>query len=186
MKEIAITKVNNVKIVVYQDPNQLVPIRPICDALGINFASQYQRIKRDEIYNSVVVVTTTTGSDKKQYEMVTLPMKYIFGWLMSIDTSRVNEESRPAIIKYKLECHDALYDYFAGAQAFLKEREALIYEQKKILSESRANARKLYQKVLEKKKELQDVFAVDYETWIKNGGSIFPPESELKKEEKED
>ena len=34
------------------DPNQLVPIKPICDALGIDAKAQRNRIDRDEILSS--------------------------------------------------------------------------------------------------------------------------------------
>ena len=75
-----ITRVNNVDIVATSD-EQLVPIRPICEALGIDFARQRKKIQEDEDLSSVVVLTPSTGSDGKQYEMLCLPIRYIFGWL---------------------------------------------------------------------------------------------------------
>lgn len=47
-----ITRVNNVDIVSTSD-EQLVPIRPICEALGIDANGQKQRIERNEILGPV-------------------------------------------------------------------------------------------------------------------------------------
>jgi hypothetical protein len=99
----SIIKINNVEILV-DEKQQLVPIKPICDALCIDDKAQKDRIKRDEILSSVEVIMTSTGSDGKQYEMVCLPIKFIFGWLFSIDTGRVADRAKDAVIKYKLAC----------------------------------------------------------------------------------
>lgn len=52
-----ITRVNNVDIVSTSD-EQLVPIRPICEALGIDANGQKQRIERNEILGSSCVYDT--------------------------------------------------------------------------------------------------------------------------------
>lgn len=60
-----ITTVNNVEILALtENENRLVPIKPICEALGINYPSQYSKIKDDEDMGSAVVLSTTTGADK--------------------------------------------------------------------------------------------------------------------------
>lgn len=56
-----IARVNNVDIVATSD-EQLIPIRPICDALGIDFARQRKKIQEDEDLSSVGVLTPSTGS----------------------------------------------------------------------------------------------------------------------------
>ena len=57
-----IAKVNNVDIVSTSD-EQLVAVRPVCDALGIDYKVQWQKIKDDEDLSSVMVLSTTTGAD---------------------------------------------------------------------------------------------------------------------------
>ncbi len=45
-------------------PRIMVPVRPLCERLGLDWASQYQRIRRDDVLAeaaSTVVVTTTDG-----------------------------------------------------------------------------------------------------------------------------
>ncbi|MDR2042474.1 MAG: phage antirepressor N-terminal domain-containing protein [Tannerella sp.] len=111
MKTILIAKVNGVSILIGDDAERPVPIKPICDALGIDVDSQRKRIKRDEILGTRNSLVRAVAADGKEREMFCLPLKFILGWLLSIDTSRVNEDSRPLVIKYKLECYNALYEY---------------------------------------------------------------------------
>lgn len=87
-----IARVNNVDIVSTSD-EQIVPIRPICEALGIDADSQRKRIERDEILGSTAVIMTAVAGDGKEREMYAIPYMYVFGWLFSIDTSRVNDEA---------------------------------------------------------------------------------------------
>ena len=124
METKTIAKVNNQSILIIESSSKekLVPIRPICDALGIDSKAQRNRIERDEILNSVEVMMTSTGADGKQYEMSCLPLKFVFGWLFTIDTSRVNEEAREAVIRYKMKCYDVLYNYFVEYSEFVEAR----------------------------------------------------------------
>ena len=124
METKTIAKVNNQSILVIEElfKEKLIPIRPICDALGVDFEGQRQRISRDEILNSVAFMTKATGADGKQYEMVCLPLKFVFGWLFTIDTSRVNEEARESVVNYKLKCYEALYNYFVEYSDFVEAR----------------------------------------------------------------
>lgn len=61
-----IAKVNNVAIMAGNDPKQLVPIKPICDALGIDAKAQRNRIDRDEILSSTGVIMTSVAADGKE------------------------------------------------------------------------------------------------------------------------
>lgn len=175
MKELAIATVNQVAILVGQDPDRLVPIKPICEAIGIDIDAQRNRVNRDEILSSVAVMTTATGRDGKQYVMLALPLKYIFGWLFTIDTSRVNEESRPAIIEYKKQCYDALYSYFSDAQTFLKQKQLIIDAKTEEYFTLQKEFRDSQKRMLTSKKELQDILAFDYEHWLANSRQLIIP-----------
>ena len=110
-----LVKVNNVPIQVIEDKAQImVPIRPICDALGIDEESQRKKLREDDFLNSVAVLSTATGGDGKQYEMLCLPHEFIFGWLFTINPKNVKEEAREAVAKYRIECYRALYMNFFG------------------------------------------------------------------------
>ena len=115
METKTIVRVNNVDIIATSD-EQLIAIRPICAALGVDVDSQRKRIERDEILGPTAVMMTVVAADRKEREMYCIPLRYVFGWLFSIDTSRVNEEARLAVAAYKKECYDALYHHFFGTQ----------------------------------------------------------------------
>lgn len=76
-----IARVNNVDIVSTSD-EQLVPLRPICEALGIAFERQTAKIKEHPILSSTVTLRVMVAADGKQREMLCLPLEFIFGWLL--------------------------------------------------------------------------------------------------------
>lgn len=96
-----------------------VPIRPICDYLGLDWSGQYRRITdRDPILSDSVqgvVITTTPSAEGRgggPQEMLCLPLKFLPGWLFGIRASRVKSELREKIIRYQRECYDVLWDAF--------------------------------------------------------------------------
>ena len=156
MKETLITRINDVAIAATSNEQGevLIPIRPICDALGVSYERQYRKVCDDEFLSSVVALRATTGADGKKYEMVCLPLQYVFGWLFTINPANVSEEARPAVKRYRLECYDALYNHFTRArQRQLDEnREEIrlldeISCAKDTLSESKASLRNLETKL---------------------------------------
>jgi len=68
-----------------------VPLRPICEYLGLDWSSQRKRLNRDEVLSSelgMVMMTTPSG----QQQMICLPLDLLPGWLFGIDPSRVKPE----------------------------------------------------------------------------------------------
>ena len=61
MEEKTIIRVNGVDIVATSDG--LIPIRPICEALGISYERQYRKVNESEDLGSVVALRATTGAD---------------------------------------------------------------------------------------------------------------------------
>ena len=132
-----IVRVNNVDIVTTSDEQRMVPIKPICEALGIDVEGQRQHIKRDEILSSVAVVIKATAKDGKAYDTTAIPMKYVFGWLFTIDSSRVNPEIKESVVKYKRECYDALYNHFTARTEFVEQKQKEIDRQLTIVEEAK-------------------------------------------------
>jgi hypothetical protein len=65
-----------------------VPIRPLCEAIGVDWSAQRQRLNRDpvlsEVAMSVVVTTTHIGRRTRAratQEMLALPAEFLNGWL---------------------------------------------------------------------------------------------------------
>lgn len=137
METRTIVRVNNVDIVATSDEQRLVPVKPICEALGIDVEGQRQHIKRDEILNSVAVVIKATAKDGKTYDTTAIPLRYVFGWLFTIDTSRVNPEIRESVVRYKRECYDALYNHFTARTEFVEQKQKEIDRQLTIVEEAK-------------------------------------------------
>ena len=117
MKQQPISIINGVEISDVSDEsgNIFVPVKPICQAIGIDHDAQRQRIKRHRKLSSVAVTVTATGTDGKSYEMLALPLQYVYGWLFSIDLSMVAESALPTVEKYQDECYDVLYHHFTAS-----------------------------------------------------------------------
>ena len=116
MERQLISTINSIDIYAVKDENAnfFVPVKTICEAIGIDHSAQVQRIKRHYILDSTVVTLTTVGADGKDREMLCLPLEFVYGWLFTIDANLVSESNRENVARYQRECYDILYRYFAG------------------------------------------------------------------------
>ncbi|MCA9969339.1 MAG: ORF6C domain-containing protein [Anaerolineales bacterium] len=89
-----------------------VPIRPICDNLGVTLAGQRERINRDPVLAEAVTSVSVTLTQQAR-EMLCLPLKYIPGWLFGMNANRVKPALRDRIIRYQRECYDVLFAAFS-------------------------------------------------------------------------
>ena len=129
MSETALTPIEQRTVIFYDDEITAVvvnvdgreviyvPLRPICDYLGVNWAGQYKRIQRDIILTEVAdgVVVTPTPRDNRYanpQEMLCLPLEYLNGFLFGINASRVKAEIREQLLRYQRECYRVLADAF--------------------------------------------------------------------------
>ena len=103
-------------VVIHVDDKQevYVPVRPLCDYLGIDWAGQRQRIMRDPVMSTSVkiVVITPTKSRRGNPNMLCLPLPYLPGWLFGISVNRVKSEFQDKIIRYQRECFEVLWEAF--------------------------------------------------------------------------
>ena len=112
METKTIAKINEVSILIIENGGKMVPVTPICDILGIASNGQIERIKADAILGSTHKQCLSVGADGKERKMFSIPLKFAFGWLFTIDENKVKPEARENIIRYKLECYNVLYDHF--------------------------------------------------------------------------
>ena len=154
------------------DGQYWIAIKPICEALGVDYIRQFKNLKSDEIMSQPLSEQTIVAADGKLRKMVCLPEFYIYGWIFQI------QSSSPELIKYKWECYRVLYEYFhgtiGGRKDLLKEKAKAQTEIDKVLNsidpelayqmqkaEKRINAinaelRKLDGQILEEEKTLFD------------------------------
>lgn len=93
-----------------------VAMKPICDAIGLGWQSQWHRIKRHPVLSKGVVMMTTPSKGGIQKHL-TLPLNKLNGWLFGVDASRVKPEIREKLVEYQEECFDALSDYWQNGGA---------------------------------------------------------------------
>lgn len=97
-----------------RDSKPYVAIRPICDALFLDWSSQHKRLLRNPVLSKGMVIMTTPSNGDSQ-DAVCLPLSMLNGWLFGINANRVkNPEIRQKLIEYQFECYDALNNYWNG------------------------------------------------------------------------
>ena len=96
------------------DEEIYVPVRPVCEYLGLSWPGQFERMRRDPVLGdalALIRVTRTTATGGVP-DMLCLPLKFIPGWLFGIQASRVRVGLRDKIIRYQRECFDVLWRAF--------------------------------------------------------------------------
>ena len=116
MQQNLITKINGVDIITvdYQGETY-VPVKPICDALGISLERQREKIQSDDILSTTAALRGAVAADGKEREMLCLPLRYVYGWLFTINPKNVAPGAREAVTRYRRECYDVLYHHFTAS-----------------------------------------------------------------------
>lgn len=93
-----------------------VPLRPLCDFLGLDWSAQLQRTRRDEVLtealSNVVITTTIEGNTKRRRELICLRLELLPGWLFGINSDRVKPERQDKLKRYRRECFEVLWQAF--------------------------------------------------------------------------
>jgi hypothetical protein len=130
-------------MVIENDNQKYVAMKPIVEALGLSWRDQQRIIESDPVLSSVKGVAPLTGNDGKIYNMVCLPLEYLNGWLFKVPASRYKGKKREAIIRYQKECYNALYDYFhkgaAISQHISLDQITSLIDSLKIMQETQQN-----------------------------------------------
>lgn len=150
-----ITKVNNVDIFITNDQDYSIPIRPICDALGIDYSTQLKKIKEDEDWASTVGQKPTVGADGKVRDMCCISKKYVLAWLLSINPANVKPEARQAVREYRNLCYDILYNFFFGQQEKLIQQNKIEIETLSRIAELKDKKQEISREISEEEKKLK-------------------------------
>lgn len=173
METKTVAKINQVNIqMVSNTKERLVPIKPICEALGIDVEPQRRKLNEDDFLSSVATSGVATGSDGKQYEMLCLPLEFIFGWLFTINPKNVKEEAREAVSKYRIECYRALYKHFSSQAEFLSEKQSLLDQQLEYVEMVKNEFSSAKSRLSEAQKKLSEARSLTYEDWENNNRQL--------------
>ena len=101
---------SNPIMAVQHDGTEWAAARHICDALGIDWAGQFTKLKKKS-WARVELISMHDSSGRKQ-EISMVDRRTLTMWLATIDTNRVSEAARPTLEAYQLEAANALDAYF--------------------------------------------------------------------------
>lgn len=91
------------------------PMRPIIDGMGMDWASQFTKLKQ-RFKTSVVKITMQLPGDNQRREVICLALRKLAAWLNTISPNKVRPEIRERVIRYQEECDDVLYEYWTKGQ----------------------------------------------------------------------
>lgn len=123
---ISIGKINGSEIfaVSHESGDLFVPIKPICDAIGIDVDAQRNKLTADEFFNSTTAIITAVAADEKARDMYCIRLRDVYGWLATINPGKVAPEARESVTKYRRQCYDILYNHFFRRSGKLREIDA--------------------------------------------------------------
>jgi hypothetical protein len=107
-------------VLVQMDDEQQVyiPLRPICEYLGLDWSAQTRRIRRDPVLSkwATFVAITATNPEEAQKggnpNMLCLPLDYLNGFLFGVSASRVKADLQERVILYQERCYKVLTEAF--------------------------------------------------------------------------
>lgn len=96
-----------------------VAIKPICQALKVDYERQRKNLFDDEILAQLPSEQTVVAADGRLRKMICLPEYFIYGWIFSI------QSNSPELTAYKMKCYEILFNHFHGV---ITKRRALLTE----------------------------------------------------------
>ncbi len=116
-KVIEVPFYNTTIVAVEKNGQRFVAMKPLVEAMGLDWSKQLRQMKDDHVLSSTMDVTSIVGADGKNYKMVCLPIEYLNGWLFKISANRYTGDKRKVIELYQKECYHALYGYWHNGGA---------------------------------------------------------------------
>lgn len=131
------------------------PLRQIVQGMGLDWASQFTKIKQ-KFATCVVEITMQILGDDQSRSHTCIPVRKLPAWLYSVNPNKVKPELRDTVIKYQEECDDVLWDYWTKGKAVNprkstpKDRENLRHAVSNLVSRVKINFSDAYNMVLQR------------------------------------
>ena len=131
------------------------PLRQIVQGMGLDWASQFTKIKQ-KFATCVVEITMQILGDDQSRSHTCIPVRKLPAWLYSVNPNKVKPEHRDTVIKYQEECDDVLWDYWTKGKAVNprkttpKDRENLRHAVSNLVSRVKINFSDAYNMVLQR------------------------------------
>ena len=162
MSNIQTINFNNQQLLtVEKDGIKYVAVKPICENLGLDWDSQFTKIKNNLVLSEGIVIITTPSEGGPQ-QTVCLPINMVNGWLFTINPNRVSEEIKPLVIYYQKECYRALFEFWNKPKEFTLPQNYL--EALKALVESEESRQQLMLENKQQAEYIEEVKPKIYQT----------------------
>ncbi|MER5101756.1 phage antirepressor N-terminal domain-containing protein [Morganella morganii] len=110
---------DNLYLVSYEG-QPFVAMRPFIEGMGLDWASQYTKIKQ-RFKTCVVNITMQLPCDNQRRSVVCLALKKLTGWLHTININKVRPEIRDKVAAYQDRSDDVLYEYWTTGEVKKKQ-----------------------------------------------------------------
>jgi len=106
-----------IKIVVTDD-GQFVPLKPVCEIIGLSWVAQLERTKAHTVLGRRLQELTVPSGRHRDYKMVCIPLAKFDFWLATINAARYeNEAIKDRLTQFQEKCADVLYAHFRKGTA---------------------------------------------------------------------
>lgn len=96
-----------------QDGSARIAVKPICEAIGVSYGSQYNKLNADrELFNCLDI--EMVAEDGKTRPMLTVPAETLNGWLFGISRKKVKPEVAGLLLEFQRFCFNAINEAVSG------------------------------------------------------------------------
>ena len=100
-----------------------VPLRPVCDYLGLSWSGQRERVNRDPVLSQEAQFVRVTRPNKRgDPTVLCLPLEFLNGWMFGVSASRAKPVLQEKVIRYQRECYNMLWQAFQSKTPVTTDR----------------------------------------------------------------
>lgn len=149
-------------MVINHDGEPYVAMHTVVNGMGLTWQPQHRKLTSNQRWGVIKMMIPTNGDTQ---DACCIPLRKLFGWLLSINPNKVPESKRQTIIRYQEECDEVLWQYWtngiANREKILQEMELLKKQQAESVARGSAAGKALYQRKLEKRQLEQQLVAIN-------------------------
>jgi hypothetical protein len=93
------------------------PMKPIVEGMGLTWQSQNHKLSCQIDRFCIKHIVMQVPSDDQNRSVMCMPLRKLFGWLMTVNPKKVKPEIRGNIVMYQNECDDVLWEHWTNGQA---------------------------------------------------------------------
>ena len=142
MKKETLAVVNGVNIICFTNTEEkLMPIKPICNALGVDYDAEIMNIQNLGLGD---MLEDFNDGEWESHGTSLLAMKYVLGWVANVKREDTILECKVLCRKYIHECIAAISDYAFGTKEQHAQYEEKLLKVQAMLDEIEAEENEEY------------------------------------------